>query len=213
MAEQTPQSPAPVQPVDEPKTPAVAIPEPEKPVSPQAQTPVESDEKFFAALGYFAFLFVIPLIVKPKSAYCKFHARQSMVMFLGAIIVLIILGLIPWFGSILTFAIFALYVLAIYKAYTGEMWSIPVVSKFAGKMDIEAMYGKAGLAVGSIGGMKEKAAQLADQAGAAAKNLGKQDEAVPSAPVESAPVAEAPSPAAKEPTAPPTTSTSEKPKA
>lgn len=166
-------------------TPGTSVPAPAPAQAPQnAMAPIEADEKFFAALGYFAFLFVVPLIVKPKSAYCKFHARQSMVMFLGAIIVLIILGLIPWFGSLLTLAIFALYVLAIYKAYNGEMWAIPFVSQFAGKMNIDAMYGKAGLAVGSISGMKEKAAQLANQASSGVKNLGKQEEGAQTAPTE-----------------------------
>lgn len=178
---------------------ATVTPVPETSMS---QAPaIESDEKFFAALGYLAFLFVIPLIVKPKSAYCKFHARQSMVMFLGAIIVLVILGLIPWFGSILTMALFALYVLAIYKSYNGEMWSIPVVSTFAGKMDLEKLYGKAGLAVGGISGMKEKATQLANQASEAAKGLGKQEpesavaETTPATPSQITPTPSTPLPA------------------
>ena len=188
---QSPQTTAPVAPVaknETQNTPAA---------------PVESDEKFFAALGYFAFLFVIPLIVKPKSAYCKFHSRQSMVMFLGAIVVLIILGLIPWIGSLLTLALFALYVIAIYRAYLGDLWSIPVVSTFAGKLDVDALYGKAGLAVGSISGMKEKAAQMANQAASAAKDLGKQEA--------DKPAAEQPAPQA--PAAPTAPTPTEKPKA
>lgn len=136
---------------------------------------IEEDEKFFAALGYFAFLFVIPLVVKPKSAYCKFHAKQSMVLLLIAVIVLIILAAIPWFGSMLTMALFAVYILAIYKAYKGEYWRIPVVSNFAGKMNVENLYSKAGLAVTTISGMKEKASGLAEKASAAAQNLGKQE--------------------------------------
>lgn len=141
---------------------------------------LEEDEKFFAALGYFLFLFVATLIVKPKSKYCKFHARQSMALFATFILVLIILAAIPWFGSLLTLALFAVYVLAIYKAYKGEYWNVPFISKFAGKMNVETLYDKAGLAVSSIAGFKEKASGFADKTTAAvAENLGKQEPEAP----------------------------------
>lgn len=136
---------------------------------------VEADEKFFAAIGYFSFLFIIPLIVKPKSEYCKFHAKQSMVIFLVSIIVLMFLVAIPMFGSILTLALFALYVIAIYRAYNGDMWNIPVVSDFAKKINLDSIFGKAGLAVSGISGMKEKAEDFAKKASDAANDLGKQD--------------------------------------
>lgn len=153
------------------------MPEPAK--MPQEASPqynAEEDEKFFSALGYFGPLFIIPLIVKPKSPYCKFHAKQSMVLFLIFIVVLVILAAIPWFGSIFTLVLFALYVLAIYRAYKGDMWNIPFVSNFAGKMNVEMLYNKAGLAVSGISGLKEKAENLAEKAGEATKDLGKQEE-------------------------------------
>ena len=111
-------------------------PEPAQTPTPQTLAPANvpgapaEDEKFFAALGYFGPLFVLPLIVKPQSPYCKFHARQSMVLFLIFILFLMVLFMIPWIGSLVTFALFAVYVLAIYKAYSGEMWSIPLISSF-----------------------------------------------------------------------------------
>ena len=145
----------------------------------QAVAAADADEKFFAALGYFGPLFVVPLIVKPKSAYCKFHAKQSMVLFLVSIVVLIVLAAVPMVGSLLTLAIFALYVLAIYKAYMGDLWNIPVVSGFAGKIDVESLYGKAGLAVSGISGLKDKAADVAAKAGSTMEKLGKQEDDKP----------------------------------
>ncbi|GEM_PF-1694754 len=167
MADQTPQ----------PATPDTAPLPPEQAAPPAASGAVEHDEKFFAALGYFAFLFVVPLIVKPKSEYCKFHAKQSMVLFLITIVTFMILFMIPWFGSILTLVIFAVYILAIYKSYSGELWAIPVISKFAGKMSVEALYGKAGLAVGALSGLKDSAQGLAQKAGQTVQNLGSQEQA------------------------------------
>lgn len=140
------------------------------------------DEKFFAALGYFGFLFVIPLIVKPKSAFCRFHAKQSMVMFLAAIIVITVLATVPFIGSLLTLALFALYVVAVYRAYKGDSWNIPFISEFAGKMNVEAMYGKAGLALNSISGLKDKVQDLTAKGSESLKNLGGQE--MPAPPVE-----------------------------
>lgn len=161
-----------------PAQPALpAQPEPQQPAVPQAPaSPVADDEKFFAALAYFGPLFVITLVVKPKSDFCKFHARQSMVLFLIFILFLMVLFAVPWFGSLMTFVLFAIYVIAIYRAYKGDLWNIPVISNFAGKMNIETLYSKAGLAVSGISGLKEKAAGLADQAAQTAKSLGKQEE-------------------------------------
>lgn len=188
-----------------PQTAQPAASQPEQ-AAPAAPAPagtvpsVEQDERFFAALGYFAFLFVIPLIVKPKSEYCKFHAKQSMVLFLITMVIFMILFAIPWFGSLLTLAIFAVYILAIYKSYSGELWAIPVISKFAGKMNVEALYGKAGLAVGALSGLKDKAQGFAEKAGETVKTLGAQEQSPPSAAAQP-PAQEAPVPTA--PAAPP----------
>lgn len=202
MPDPTPESQQPMAPAATP-----AVPVAPQQAAPQAEMPPQGpegapdqDEKFFAALGYFAFLFVVPLIVKPKSAYCKFHARQSMVLFLVAIITLIVLASIPWFGSLLTLALFAVYVLAIYKAYHGDLWSIPLVSKYAGKMNVEALYSKAGLAVSGISGLKEKAQGFASQAAEGVKAIGKQEEAKPAVPQALAP---SPQPAVPAPVLPP----------
>lgn len=164
-------------------TPAAApasTPAPVPEATPKLQ--VADDEKFFAALGYFAFLFIVTLVAKPKSAYCKFHAKQSMVLFLTTIVVLIVLAAIPLIGSLLTLALFAVYVLAIYRSYMGEMWQIPVVSSFSGKMDLEALYGKAGLAITTASGLKDKAGSLAGKATEAVKTIGKQEEETPKQP-------------------------------
>ncbi len=184
-------------PVPAPTIPPAAAPAeqtaPAKPV-----VTAEDDEKFFAALGYFGFLFIVPLIVKPKSAYCRFHARQSMVLFLSTIIVLIVLASSQMFGSLLTLALFALYVLAIYRAYKGDLWNIPLISQLAGKVNVDALYSKAGLAVSGISGLKEKAAGMASQATEGMKNLSKQE-----TPPQSAAAQKPASPPPAQPTPPP----------
>lgn len=187
MADPVPSAPVPTQ------TPPAESPQPQAAVAQPPTVTIEDDEKFFAALGYFGFLFIVPLIVKPKSTYCRFHARQSMVLFLTTIVILIVLASSQMFGSILTLALFALYVLAIYRAYKGDLWNIPLISQLAGKVNVDALYNKAGLAVSGISGLKEKAAGMASQATEGMKNLAKQ---------EAPPQAAAPAPASPPPPPP-----------
>ena len=167
----------------QPAQPAQPAPEtqPQPQTVPQVQA--DYDEKFFAAIGYFGPLFILTLIAKPKSAFCKFHAKQSMILLLVFFGVLIVLGVISrMIGSLLTLALFAVYVIAIYRAYMGDMWRIPLVSEFAGKMDVDALYGKAGVALTSISGLKEKAGSVADKATQVVKTMGKQEEEPPAPP-------------------------------
>lgn len=128
------------------------------------------EEKILAAIGYLGFLFVVPLIARPKSEYCKFHATQSMVLFAAAIIFLIILGLLPVVGSILTLAIFAVYVIAIYRSYIGEKWAIPFVSDFAKKVDTDALYKKSGLYTEEMKKREESQEQTAEHVEKAEKS-------------------------------------------
>lgn len=140
------------------------------------QPQIQQDEKLIAAIGYFGPFFVIPLVIKPKSVYCKFHAKQSMAMFLLSILVLVVLASIPMLGSLLTLGLFAVYILAIYRAYKGDLWAIPGVSIFAGKIDVEMLYGKAGLAISNISGFREAASGLVEKTQKTVENLGSQTE-------------------------------------
>lgn len=162
--------------IQQPDQQQIQVPQTEEKSLSPSPASVAEDEKFFAAIGYFGPLFVVPFIVKPKSVYCKFHALQSMVMFLISIVVLVVLASIPMIGSILTLALFALYILALYRAYKGDMWKIPLVSILAAKVDVNKLYDTAGLAISNISGMKEKVSGAASGASETVKNLGKQEE-------------------------------------
>ncbi|MBI4994699.1 hypothetical protein HZC21_03580, partial [Candidatus Peregrinibacteria bacterium] len=79
-------------------------------------------------------------------------------------------------GSLLTLALFALYILALYRAYKGDLWKIPGISVFAAKVDVNKLYGTAGLAISNISGLKEKISDAAASAEGTVKNMGKQEE-------------------------------------
>ena len=82
-------------------------------------------------------------------------------------------------GSLLTLALFAVYILALYRAYKGDLWKIPGVSVFAAKVNVNKLYDTAGLAISNISGLKEKAQSAASNASETVKDLGKQEEEKP----------------------------------
>lgn len=90
------------------------------------------NDMYFATLGYFGPLFIIPLIFKRKSAYCRFHAYQSMFMFLLFFLIPLFFVLaqkyvtsVPdWLGGIL---VLVLYIVAIISTLTLKTWQLPLI--------------------------------------------------------------------------------------
>ncbi|MFA6527944.1 MAG: DUF4870 domain-containing protein [Candidatus Gracilibacteria bacterium] len=113
-------------------------PQPEK-VQQEEKPKISQEERFLSAVAYLSIGFLIPLILKPDSKTCQFHAKQGAGMFVLCIIVLFILLIMPMIGTLLFLGFFGLSVLSIYKAYTGEEWRIPVLSEFAGKVDLNKL--------------------------------------------------------------------------
>lgn len=69
-----------------------------------------------------------------KDPYVKFHAMQSVVVFVSLVVLqwilgltLILLPLVPLVGII----IFILWLVLIYKAWQGEKWEVPILGKYA----------------------------------------------------------------------------------
>lgn len=76
---------------------------------------------------------VIFLIIE-KDPYVRFHAMQSIVVFIGLFVLqwilgftIILLPLVPLIGIVS----FVLWLLLIYKAWQGEKWEVPLFGKFA----------------------------------------------------------------------------------
>ncbi len=79
----------------------------------------------------------VVFLVLEKDAFVRFHAMQSIVVFVGlfllqwvfglTIILLALVPLISLFG-------FVLWLILIYKAWQGEEWEVPVLGKYARKL-------------------------------------------------------------------------------
>jgi uncharacterized membrane protein len=125
MAPEVPTSPAPVQ--IEP-TP---IPE----VKPVATGIVTKGEKTLAMFGYVEFLCVLPLVLKPKSRYCQFHGKQSLVLVLFFFILSWIGWIVPAVGMLIAFVHIAIIIVAMVQASQGKLWRIPFVAQVADKLN------------------------------------------------------------------------------
>jgi len=93
-------------------------------------------DNILAALSYFSFLCILPLILRPKSSLCQLHGRQGLVL----VILWIILSPLRHLGSFvmgsgfhsffgLLFVIVSVY--GIYLAATGKEQEIPGIGKAA----------------------------------------------------------------------------------
>ncbi|MCD6109301.1 hypothetical protein J7J83_00890 [bacterium] len=137
---QTPTTPEPPQ-----------APEKQVPVTPQKPaTPVVSPEKttqeerMWAAIGYIAFLGVVSLAIKPKSAFCKHHATRGLVIFAFWFVSLILLAM-PSFigvvGGLLLLGLTGLSIFGIIKSIQSYKLDLPVLSSLADKVPVSAIIG------------------------------------------------------------------------
>lgn len=96
--------------------------------------------KVFAIVGYIGILFLVPLLAAPNSRYARYHANQSIVLFIATIVAsgaFFVLGHIPFLGrvlgvvgSVVWIASLVLMVLGIVNAASGKCQPLPVLGKF-----------------------------------------------------------------------------------
>lgn len=89
--------------------------------------------RVLAALGYLGILCFVPLLLRKKSPYAQFHAKQGVVLFVLETFafffsVVPILGHFIWLVTVI--AIVILSIVGYVKALTGEAWSLPLLSRY-----------------------------------------------------------------------------------
>lgn len=92
------------------------------------------ENKTLAILCYLGILFIIPLLLKPKSRFVKFHAKQGLVLAIGWFIGMVlypVMGL----GFIVHIAIVVLSIMGIMNVSEGSMKKLPVVGDLAEKFN------------------------------------------------------------------------------
>ncbi len=103
---------------------------------------LEDDSKLFAFLGVFLPLvgFIIALLAKKKDKYVMHYANQGLVLFIAWVIAAVVwmIPLIGWFilGPICYVILFVLWIVGIVYSLSGEMKDIPIIGKYARKINI-----------------------------------------------------------------------------
>ena len=98
------------------------------------------DPNLAAALAYLAGFVtgLVLLAVEKENRYVRFHAMQSTVFFAGVLVASIAINSIFFLGAILyAFLLFPavviLWLVLMFKAYSGETFKLPIVGDFAEK--------------------------------------------------------------------------------
>lgn len=77
---------------------------------------------------------LIFLLLETKNAFVRFHALQSLVTFLGLLIISVVVGMIPILGILLNLLLYplgiVLWIILMIKSYKGERFKLPVVGDF-----------------------------------------------------------------------------------
>ncbi|HBO17157.1 MAG TPA: hypothetical protein DD451_04105 [Candidatus Moranbacteria bacterium] len=101
-----------------------------------AETGNDSQEnKAIALLSYISILFLIPLLLKKSSAFCQFHAKQGMVLFIVEVVGWF---LTPFFGLGVLVNLFALIlmIMGIINVLNNETKKLPLIGDFADKFNL-----------------------------------------------------------------------------
>jgi len=98
------------------------------------------ENDWLAVVSYIWILFVIPLILKREDEFVRHRAKQGLILFIFEILVVVV-GSIPIIGWLIimplgTILAILLAVLGITHALKGEMWVMPLLGKYAQKVNL-----------------------------------------------------------------------------
>jgi len=98
-------------------------------------TPLDGEEKIFAAIGYIGILALVPLLMKRKSEFCQHHGRQALVV----AIIFVFLWMLAAFSYSIAVLTFILQLVAIVGgfllAFKGDWFRIPGIYELSLKLD------------------------------------------------------------------------------
>lgn len=89
------------------------------------------ENKSVALLSYIGFLFLVPLLIKKESKFCKFHAKQGLVLCIGWVF-----AWIPVFGWFLGGAVILFSLWGIINVLDEKYAELPLIGDLAKKFNI-----------------------------------------------------------------------------
>ena len=93
------------------------------------------ENKVVAALSYVWILCLVPLFLKKNSKFCKFHAKQGLLLFIIEVIGMVIFP-IPFLGWLLFILVVIFSILGVRAALAGEFWEMPILGKYTNKLNL-----------------------------------------------------------------------------
>jgi uncharacterized membrane protein len=98
------------------------------------------ENKTMACLSYISLLFLIPLLARPQSRFCRAHANQGILLCLvavGSFIVTLLFSVIPFIGFIIslifslifTIGIIVMAIIKIVEALGGKYKDLPLIGQ------------------------------------------------------------------------------------
>lgn len=127
-----------------------------------ANETVSQDTRILAAVGYLPMFFLLPLLLRPKEKFCRFHGLQSLLLLMALAIFwifvyitdfllgrimgnVILIGfifkifawLIHWLGgTVVSLLYIFLVIIGFVQAAAGQYWRIPVLSTYARRLHL-----------------------------------------------------------------------------
>jgi uncharacterized membrane protein len=112
---------------------------PSNPIQPPP-TPTGLSDNSAGGLAYITFIPAIIFLVTPpynQRPFIRFHAWQSIFLFIASVAIHFVLMLIPVIGWILSIPvsllILALWIICLIKAFNGQLFKLPVIGDLAEK--------------------------------------------------------------------------------
>ncbi len=93
------------------------------------------ENRAIAYLSYIGLLFLVPLLVKPESKFCKFHAKQGLVITLGWVLGGVLLPLFG-LGALIHLVALIFSIMGLVNVSNGEFKKLPLVGDWAEKFNL-----------------------------------------------------------------------------
>ena len=102
------------------------------------ETSKKDQKNIIAVISYIGFLCLIPILMKEKDEFVKFHAKQGLVLFIAEIATMLI-AWIPILGWLVGFVAWIIWlvlsIIGIINVVNGKQVPLPIIGKFAGKFN------------------------------------------------------------------------------
>ena len=100
------------------------------------EAPKKSQKNILAIISYIGVLCLVPILMKEKDEFVKFHAKQGLTLFIGEVATWIVFSIIPlfWFlANLFGLLWLVLSIIGIVNVLNNRKKEIPLIGKFAEK--------------------------------------------------------------------------------